>query len=582
MDNTKIYEDIMLTTCFNKLKAIRDGWSEDKGSKYGLATIIDIGGADYRSYDFIMDKCESIILEMIPYVVMELLKAYDIKTQWYQFKRNDARIYYYDGQNEYWKDYFEQSNNQTVFAFSCEDNVHTGILFIFKEFGLGNQLPQSLIDIIISQNKLKHYYYISLVEKDAYKEILNHNDNINDPSRGTEIFSLKYFFNSFFGEEEYRTFKDYADKFTDKVKDYFGFQIVRTLKPNTLHNYRRIVRENLHCFDISAIDIDGRISESQRKIIEKQFFEEKNCELLIGSCDFAQSYMTAEWLFSSLADAGNIDLTAIVMGYFKSIEQLLFDFIKLHTTEKDGAVREIYVGRGKTERITNALLEDDKKSKDINLGSLTGFFGFYKKDINQYISKNNDLFVLGIAKDMREYIIEVFISIARLRNKFFHKHNLLDWEKVREVRNRAHLVFYLLLGAYGISDYDKQELGMLEINKHDDYYRLCEYLNKKVHEIEQNQNLNPPIFYLNGKTDPYDFYCVRKDDFIEYDIYGEPIYSGIYFSQKNENIRFQKEKTENFPREIWEGILNISKSIPIEIKPTGPQKKIYAEGKFFC
>lgn len=53
-------------------------------------------------------------------------------------------------------------------------------------------------------------------------------------------------------------------------------------------------------------------------------------------------------------------------------------------------------------------------------------------------------------------------GIVGLRNGFFHKHNLVDWTKVIEARNNVRLVFYLILGAYKISDQDKKELGMLE------------------------------------------------------------------------------------------------------------------------
>lgn len=182
----------------------------------------------------------------------------------------------------------------------------------------------------------------------------------------------------------------------------------------------------------------------------------------------------------------------------------------------------------------------------------------------------------GINNNTYEYIIDVLSGIVGLRNGFFHKHNLLDWEKVVEARNSARLVFYLLLGAYKLSENDKILLGKIEGNHRDSYYKLCEYMNKRSYET----GLEIPIFYLNGQTDPYGFWCLHEDDFIEYDIFGEPIYSGIYFRQISEKNRFQKATRENLPSEIWEGVLSISKNVPIEIKPSGPLKKIYADGVF--
>lgn len=583
MDNSKIYKEILLNGCFNKMKSIRNAWSDNKKeSVYGLPSIIDIGGSDYRSYAFIMKQCESLIYEMIPYLVIELMRAYNITAQFYKIIQNDAHIYSVS-ENENWPDYVEQSNRKQVFAFSCKGDQKEG-LYIFKEFGIGNRIPETLLETIKKKNGLKLHCYVSIVENDAYAEIINHNDDENDPTRGTGIYSLKQFFDFFFDPKEYAVFKKFADIFTEKVRDYFGFEIVRTLKPNTLHNFRSEVRDDIASFDVKELDSDSRISDSQRSLIEEQFFKEKNYEILTGSSDFAQSYMTAEWLYKSLSGAGKIDLTAIAMGYFKAIEQLLFHYLELHTIEKDGVTRTVYVGRGKpyadprgNADLTDALISDEEKTKDINLGSLTGVFGYYDERRGQYYWRNRDLLVCGIDNDTYEFIIDTFTSIVGLRNGFFHKHNLTDWSKVVDARNSARLVFYLLLGAYKINESDKTALGRIHVDEHDDYYKLCDYMNNKAYGIS---GLDIPIFYLNGQTDPYGFWMGYRDDFIEYDNYGEPVYSGVYFRELNDKQHIRKATRENLPTEIWEGTMSISRSVPIEIKPSGPQKKIYQDGKF--
>ena len=65
-DTKKIYENAMLEVCFNKLKSLRNSWTYEKNDKFGLATIIDICGDDYLSYDSIMKHTENIIFDMIP------------------------------------------------------------------------------------------------------------------------------------------------------------------------------------------------------------------------------------------------------------------------------------------------------------------------------------------------------------------------------------------------------------------------------------------------------------------------------------------------------------------------------------
>ena len=583
MDTSSIYENIMMTGCFNRLKAIRNGWKTEDEKAYGLATIIDIGGTDYRSYDFIMKECNPIIIEMIPYLVMELMKAYEITAQFYEIKQNDAHVYSVK-ENENWPDYVEQSNRKDIFAFSCKGDAKEG-LYVFKEFGIGNRIPESLLKTIKTQNGLKLHCYVSMVEKDAYTEVLNHNDNENDPTRGTGIYSLKQFFDFFFGVNEYGVFKKYTEIFTERVRSYFGFEIVRTLKPNTLHNFRKVVRDGIESFDIAKLDTESRITEEQRELIKKHFFEERRFELLTGSSDFAQSYMTAEWLFESLENAGNIDLTSIAMGYFKAIEQLLFYFIKLHVKENDPITRNIFVGKGRpyadekgNAELSESLMEDDEKSKDINLGALTGFFGFFSERSSQYYYRNKDLLENGITESTYEYIIDVLTGIVGLRNGYFHKHNLKTWDSVVEARNSARLVFYLLLGAYRISESDKQQLGLIPSENHDDYYRLCEYLNECSGSAD---GLEIPVFYMNGETERYGFWMGYRDDFIEYDIYGEPIYSGAYFRQLHEKNHITKATRDTLPNEIWEGVLKISRSVPIQIEPSGPLKKLYKDGEFF-
>ena len=583
MDTSSIYENIMMSGCFNRLKAIRDGWKDSDRNTYGLATIIDIGGADYRSYDFIMKQCNSIIIEMIPYLVMELMKVYEISAQFYAINQNDAHVFSVK-ENENWPDYVEQSNRKKIFAFSCKGDAKEG-LYVFKEFGIGNHIPESLLNTVKSQYGLKRHCYVSMVEKDAYAEILNHNDDEKNPTRGTGIYSLKQIFDAFFGVNEYVVFKKYTEVFTEKVKNYFGFEIVRTLKPNTLHNFRKVVRDNLESFDVAELDTESRISEEQRELIKKHFYEEKCYELLIGSSDFAQSYMTAEWLFESLGNAGNIDLTSIAMGYFKAIEQLLFYFIKLHVKENDPVTRYIYVGKGKPyandrgyAELSENLMEDDDKTKYINLSALTGFFGFFNERTSRYYYRNKDLLVAGITDGTYEYIIDVLTGIVGLRNEYFHKHNLKNWDSVVEAKNSARLVFYLILGAYRIDENDKQQLGLITSEKHDNYYCLCEYLNGCN---VSKDGLEIPIFYMNGETDPYSFWMGYRDDFIEYDNYGEPVYSGAYFRQLHDMKHITKATRDTLPEEIWEGVLKISRSVPVQIEPSGPLKKIYKDGEFF-
>ena len=579
MDSEEVYNRVLIDRCFNEMKAMRNAWNRNADNKHGLATIIDISGTDYRALRFIMDKCNSIITEMIPFVFKELLKVYEISARWYRIQRNSAHIYSIKD-NEWWPDYTKQSERVNIYAFSCDDNRYKDALFVFKEYGINNQLPKTLIEALLSDFELKGYGYVSIVEDEAYSEILNHNDDKKDVTRGTGILSLKVLFDMFFGEGEYSKFKEYANRFTEKVKNYFGFGIVRTLRPNTLHNFKRDIKNDLLRFDITEIGCGRKLADDQKTIINNQFFGGATYELMLGVGDYAQSYMTSEWLFTSLKEAGNIDLTSIAMGYMKSIEQLFFSYICLHSKEKDGRNRRIYSTKEGLLELTDSLVLNIDRSKYITLSSLSGFFGFFDNDTKKYIYRNSDLLIPGVTKTTHELIIDVFNGVSSLRNGYFHRHNLLEWDKVIEARNNARLVMFLLLGAYKISEDDKNALGLIRVEEHDDFYKLCKYLNNKAYD---NGLLDIPIFYLNGQDKEYGFWFVHEDSYIEYDNYGEPSFSGIYFREPSdrEHTRIRKADKNNHPSEIWEGILRISSSMPIEFKPSGPIKRIYKDGVYF-
>ena len=74
-DTNKIYEKIMLEVCFNEIKQLRNQWNNDIPSeRRGISSIIDIGGVDHELYTFIMKRCEECIYEMLPALIISLLK----------------------------------------------------------------------------------------------------------------------------------------------------------------------------------------------------------------------------------------------------------------------------------------------------------------------------------------------------------------------------------------------------------------------------------------------------------------------------------------------------------------------------
>ena len=81
---------------------------------------------------------------------------------------------------------------------------------------------------------MKRHCYVSMMDGNAYSEVLNHNDDANDLTRGIGKYSLEQFFDFFFGPEEYVMFKKYTEEFTEKVKDYFGYIKLQVREDKTI------------------------------------------------------------------------------------------------------------------------------------------------------------------------------------------------------------------------------------------------------------------------------------------------------------------------------------------------------------
>ena len=161
---------------------------------------------------------------------------------------------------------------------------------------------------------------------------------------------------------------------------------------------------------------------------------------MIGSSNFALSFITSEWYYSIYQLTENLDLTPVVTGYLKSIEQLLFAIINLAKgsgitiKSKDNAIIE--------------FTEDTENTADTTLWALEQVIAHNGKilDVNKYVREH----LVATVDDWRE----------KHRNGYFHKHNLQSIEKVKEIRERAFQLYFLILGSCTVKDSQLDILGI--------------------------------------------------------------------------------------------------------------------------
>lgn len=417
------YKKIIMTTYYQILD-LRNLGAKDEFDEYAQIPrdrqLFKFGGDDASYYKYILENSEELSKTMVFNVISYIL--YSKRAPIKSYSDNDVlRIVVQEGPN-------------------C-------ILYIFKDFGVNNFLPQNQIDQLIKQHAADNYMYVSFVWDHAYMERLNHNDNERDPSRGGKSIGISDFMRRFLHPEELKIFKNDIEEYSNKVNEAIGMNIVKSLNPIALYKFRKRTAVTIRQFNYKKLL--SNISVDYHKIIEEQFFGNKLYMALVSNTDFAESFITAEWLFQAFENEGKIDYTVVAMGYFKAIEQLLYCYILLHKegqkdkkrylrrkhwhkdskyTEirkrKDGTTIHDKSGNPKLFRMDPVVINEENVSEgriDTSLGPMIKSF-FCNSENDDLIRKTND------DQACVDVIYEVLRGVNPLRNGYFHKDNLDEWE----------------------------------------------------------------------------------------------------------------------------------------------------------
>jgi len=565
----RIYDQAM-AECFGNMKQLRDQWTYQpkNGIEAEIVKYDELWGKDSEQYSFIKSESNNLITQMLYKIVCDLLREYGHIYEPHPIARRNNVLFHSSEMNVTFPLLQQPLDDAQALIVTHSDGGRT--LYLFKGFGINNRVPGELVAAFRQKLSVDDYKYISWVEKQAYAEVLDHNDDEDDPARGTDVYSLAYFFETYFDGNEFSVFTSKFNDFKKKIHEYFGISIVKTLHPNVIFTYREDIREDLLTYDYeSGIKRFSTytLTEAQKKAIETQFFSNDYLNALISHSNYAKCFITAEWLYQSLyRSAGAIDLTSISMGYFKAMEQFLYSFVGLHTSELDGVRREISFYNGQKDvfvRFTNDVHK--KKKNSLTLGNMAKYLK--NRDNLDLLRPEINTTTINILRD-------ILTKISNLRNGYFHKENTNMWEKVEKDRALAHVVFYFLLGAYRYTMSERTSLGIdLPINL-DQYDKLFGYVNRRMYAHSETMI---PIIYLGEVKDKNDFWMICPDEKTFYGTYGEPYYSGIYLRRWHERNSSFAITTKDFYDSIFEGALVIGKN---GIMLSGPETLLFSQGQF--
>lgn len=380
--------------------------------------------------------------------------------------------------------------------------------------------------------------YIYLLFDNAYLQVIGHNEDEADPGRGYNIYSLRWFFETYFGEEEYKAFEDAFKKYLDDANEYISYGTIKTLGRNSLVTFKKVTENEINIFPYENLKGSKakqfELFDAEFYKISKQFFDEKAFLIMLGTKDYAESIITAEWLRDSMKKARAIDLTIIALGYFKAVEQLLYKILEVSGCE--------YVSEDSTLGDMAIEFRDNLDNLDLVRGDL-----IYKT---------------------RKYIRESIFDYKDLRNGYLHKHNIHEWDEIENIREATFNIIFLLLGGCVLTEERKNELGYSE-KTFTDYYRLCEYVN--FHSGE--------LFFLDfddGREEQIGFGVFDRNARVDEE---GMVYSGVYFKEIRENGNVVCMKEEHLPHKISLGKFVFAQTTEVKATPM-KIKTVFEDGKF--
>lgn len=246
------------------------------------------------------------------------------------------------------------------------------------------------------------------------------------------IIDLPSFLLRFYGKEAKRCFEKAIVQLNEKLDGVIGYSITEICSEKALERFKKQVKENWqeHNFDDFFADSNTNI-EKQHNLIDK-FLSGKRYSLLFDGKIYSDSYITSEWFYQKYADTiktEKIDMTAVVAGYLKSIEQLLHEFI---LDNAEGMVFEIRKIESEYEEI---------KVGDTNYKSMLG-------NMKIFLGSHRELFEEQDRSLQDYYLNKLGYWIKNSRNGYFHKDNIQDSSTLSKIRNETLCLYFLTLSMF--------------------------------------------------------------------------------------------------------------------------------------
>jgi len=424
---TSIYEDVF-SELIGIVRDSRDGCIQ-RMEEYAKAkgSLLNLGDERYNIYTTMVGTNEYRAVKVIERLTAKLFQ-----------QRNDLRFSLYPVDACYaGMDPEDQGKTRPFQTILTENGVKYGIVFCIAEdekvfssaFADGKFVVDALKFVKLVDPNEQWYEYI-----------------ISDPNRQNkkygikvEIVTVKEFWVQYFGQDEYEQLVNHINAFNEQAREIIGFSTIVTPTENALDRFRVKTGDMLKTHPYLA-SIPNNIYQHQVDIWRKNYIDRGLWRAMIGTSNFAVSFISSEWQYNMYLLTENLDLTNIVAGYLKSIEQLIWVIVGFQT-------KNSFKIKAKGGGLIDFAVENESLI-DSTLGSLEMVFkkNPWMFDVNDFARRH----IIDAIGDWRE----------KHRNGYFHKHNLQSIDKVKEIRAQTLQLYFLILGGCTINDADFPKLGI--------------------------------------------------------------------------------------------------------------------------
>lgn len=339
--------------------------------------------------------------------------------------------------------------------------------------------------------------------------------------------TLKEFFSGFFSDAEYDEYVRGARKAVEEAYKYVGKQTVTNLTYQSLPFFLQSALHEITVFPYSTTAYvpnavlkepalswygSGVLSESDKKTIRENFYKLERYYALIGNKDFAKSFITSEYLYQTLKDNNRFDFTAIVTGYFKSIEQFLF--LLLGIIENDGHLVDVWIQSKLPYHKVFPKLRPEFRQNPTNISrtqvrvkSCNG--RFYDASFAALVYMLQDYGSgWAVSAQAKDFISALLLTYSdECRNEHLHKDNIYDIKEVEAIRDKTYLLLYYVLGGYNFSKNGMSEKSLLGIvdNSFENLYRRIMESGPGNYYYLTFQSGSPMLVALPMQQDPPEY-----------------------------------------------------------------------------